>query len=86
MITFQLTQTEGVVTGTLEYREADLAFDTTPRPIGAVSSLTLNEVELMTGESNGRLLFVAGGIVPSTAGRLPVSVHPRRGPLSCYPD
>jgi len=60
MITFQSTETVRMAMGTLEYREDDLAFDTTPRPVGAVSSLMLNDVELMSDELTGAILFVTG--------------------------
>ena len=60
MITFQSTQTVRMATAILEYREDDLAFDTTPRPVGAISSLMLNDVELMSDERTGAILFVTG--------------------------
>ena len=60
MITFQITDTVPIGRGTLTYVENDLSFDTIPRPEGAVSSLMVNDVELMLNRESGGLLFVTG--------------------------
>jgi hypothetical protein len=58
--TFKITPGRPPTAGRLVYQTGDFAFATIPRPTGCVSSVSINELELMLDEETQRVVFVTG--------------------------
>ena len=78
MTTFRVIPGQSSTHGRIVYRGEDFAFDSEPRPTGCVSSVSINELELMLDEEGHEVVFATGycphpGWQASTLNR-PVSV------------
>ena len=66
----------------LVYNTVEYAFSTEPRPEGCVSSASINELELMLDEEDGRVVFVAG-YCPHTGWRATAQLQPPDSYQAC---